>query len=599
MKYTNNNFSVFRKERIAGAHILTRFSTDRQNETSTEDQIEICTQWCQRNNINILEVFSDEAVSGMKQTRSGYEDMMTALRSGYGDMVVIYDQSRMFRKMTSWFAFRDELEAIGVTVISATQPLVGKDLREPQNFMYEGATALFNQMWVLQTRQRVIATMRRMAKEGLHTGGKPALGYRVENGELAVHEPEAAVVRRIFKEYADGRTYRQIIASLNADGIKTRNGNAFGTNSLHDLLKNEKYIGVLVYGRAPRRADGTRNSHGKAPGDVIRIEDAVPPIVDRDTWDKVHKKLAGNKRAWSGRPATVREYPLKGKVFCGECGASLTCTTSKYKYHYYACTGKQRRQDCSLMPIKIAELENYVANAVRHVLGDPSNVDKLIAVLRSESQLIQGNSVARLSRLADRLAEIERQLDQAVSAVLSGLNSPALSKRIRQLENEKAGIEIDQQQTQQAVIAAAVPEAALRELFQEIIATDDVAALLHLVSRVEVCHDTIKIWTILDGDDGDPHRRISNIDESSMIQVDEIPGDFCQSGVIETSGSGSPAPKNGIPGSGIPFLHHDGARAVICMPAFCGSAALGFAGNRSAGTASTHPGTPRRYKWAY
>ena len=100
--------------------------------------------------------------------------------------------------------------------------------------------ALFNQMWVLQTRARVITTMRHMAQNGQHTGGAPALGYQLVDGELTVCEPEAAIVRRIFSEYAQGRTYRDIIAGLNADGLTTRKGNAFGTNSLHDLLKNEK-----------------------------------------------------------------------------------------------------------------------------------------------------------------------------------------------------------------------------------------------------------------------------------------------------------------------------------------------------------------------
>ena len=57
-------------------------------------------------------------------------------------MVVIYDQSRMFRKMTSWFSFRDQLTQMGVDVVSVTQPMIGKDLRDPTNFLTEGSMAL-------------------------------------------------------------------------------------------------------------------------------------------------------------------------------------------------------------------------------------------------------------------------------------------------------------------------------------------------------------------------------------------------------------------------------------------------------------------------
>jgi site-specific DNA recombinase len=168
--------------------------------------------------------------------------MMMQLRQGIGDTVVIYDQSRMFRKMTAWFAFRDELTAMGVKVISVTQPMIGKDLRDPTNFLTEGSMALFNQIWALQSRQKTMEKMRFMARNGQHTGGKPALGYVVKDGRLEICEEEAAIVRRIFREYADGCSYREIIAGLNRDGLKTKRGNAFGSNSLHDMLHNEKYM---------------------------------------------------------------------------------------------------------------------------------------------------------------------------------------------------------------------------------------------------------------------------------------------------------------------------------------------------------------------
>lgn len=93
---------------------------------------------------------------------------------------MIYDQSRMFRKMTAWFAFRNSWSEWEFRVVSVTQPMIGGDLRDPTNFLAEGSMALFNQIWALQTRQKVIEKMRFMANNGLHTGGKPALGYEVK-----------------------------------------------------------------------------------------------------------------------------------------------------------------------------------------------------------------------------------------------------------------------------------------------------------------------------------------------------------------------------------------------------------------------------------
>ena len=112
-----------------GAFINARYSTDNQNPDSIDVQVSKCTQYCNQHGIPVLGVFADEAVSGMRDTRPQFDAMMQKLRMGLADTVVIYDQSRMFRKMTAWFAFRDELAAMGVSVVSVTQPMIGGDLR--------------------------------------------------------------------------------------------------------------------------------------------------------------------------------------------------------------------------------------------------------------------------------------------------------------------------------------------------------------------------------------------------------------------------------------------------------------------------------------
>lgn len=520
--------------RTPGALILGRYSTDRQNPDSIEVQVEKCTEWCRQNNVPILGVFADMAVSGMKDERPQYNLMMQQLRQGVADTVVIYDQSRMFRKMTAWFAFRDELAAMGVTVVSVTQPQIGKDLRDPTNFLTEGSMALFNQIWALQTRQKVIEKMRFMAKNGQHTGGTPPLGYRVVDGKLDICESEADIVRRIFQEYADGMTYREIIVGLNQDNLTTRSGKSFGTNSLHDLLKNKKYIGILVYGKAPRSASGTRNSHGDAPDDIIEIEDAVPAIVDRNVWEKVQKKMEANKRDKAGRPNTVRDYPLKGKVFCGECGAALIYTGSKNsnaRYHYYSCSGKQRHGNCDLKPIRMEELEHKVADAVRSVLSEPENRKALIQIMREEKQKLQSGCAEQLMSLLEKQRDINQQLEHATDAILRGLSSKTLLQKVQSLEEEKESISKGIKLLKKSVDSVSIPDDLFGSLLTD--AFNDDSAVLSIVVRVEVSNDSITIWTLLDADpDGD-------FDFSShLTEANSIPVDF-----IDIPGDGSPAPR--------------------------------------------------------
>lgn len=488
--------------RTHGAFILARYSTDNQNPDSIEVQVEKCSAWCKEHNLPILGIFADMAVSGMKDTRPQYEAMMRQLQQGDADTVVIYDQSRMFRKMTAWFSFRDQLSSMGVSVVAVTQPMIGKDLRDPTNFLTEGSMALFNQIWALQTRQKVIEKMRFMARNGQHTGGKPALGYQAVDGRLEICEEEAVIVRRIFKEYAGGHSYREIINGLNRDGLKTKRGASFGSNSLHDLLHNEKYIGTLIYGQSPYREDGTRNTHARNGTDMVRIEDAIPAIIDKETFRIVQARMTANKRQQGGRPATVRNYPLRSKVFCGDCKMAMTISTSKGNYHYYRCTGKKRTHECSCTPIRADILEEKVVEAILRVLGNPSEVNGLIRILRNEADRLQRGAVGRLQALIEQRKEVCTQLNNAVEAVLSGLCSPTIKERISALEQQQADIDRNMKTLKDTVDASTISEHRLRQILDHVIQNVDKApeVLLSIVYRVEVKKDFITIWTILDAD---------------------------------------------------------------------------------------------------
>lgn len=520
-----------------GAFISARYSTDNQNPDSIEVQVAKCTQWCNQHGIPILGVFADEAVSGMKETRPQFDAMMGQLRLGLADTVVIYDQSRMFRKMTAWFSFRDELALMGVSVVCVTQPMIGKDLRDPTNFLTEGSMALFNQIWALQTRQKVIEKMRFMAKNGQHTGGKPPLGYNVQDGKLVVCPEEAAIVQRIFNEYASGTSYREIIAGLNRDGIKTKWGNDFGTNSLHDMLHNEKYIGTLVYGKSLHREDGTRNTHGESD-DVIRLENAIPAIIDKDLFDIVQQRMDKNKRQQGGRPATNRDYPLRGKVFCAECKSPMSINTSRGRFYYYQCTGKKNKHNCDASNISAAKLEKIVADTVRDVLRNKDKATQLIRILREQSSVIQDNAVIQLQALISEDRDIQKKLDNAADAILNGLSSPTVLTKIKDLERRKAEVAAQMRKLKSSVDAAAVPENNLQEIVDKLAEADDndISLYLSIVYRVEVGKDSITIWTILDANPDGTY-------------------DFNDEGVLLTPGVPSAPP--------IVFVTHEFLRIVV------------------------------------
>ena len=88
---------------------------------------------------------------------------------------------------------------------------------------------------------------------GKHCGGIPPLGYDVDqDGKYIINEREAKAVRLIFDGKLAGKSYSAIRDELNMLGHKTKSrgpkkpAGPFGSNSLHDILRNEKYIGTFI-----------------------------------------------------------------------------------------------------------------------------------------------------------------------------------------------------------------------------------------------------------------------------------------------------------------------------------------------------------------
>ena len=70
------------------AAIYARFSTDMQRDASIEDQIRSCREYAARQGLNVVETYSDRAVSGASLMRSGIQKLLRDGRSGGFDIVI-------------------------------------------------------------------------------------------------------------------------------------------------------------------------------------------------------------------------------------------------------------------------------------------------------------------------------------------------------------------------------------------------------------------------------------------------------------------------------------------------------------------------------
>ena len=106
---------------------------------------------------------------------------------------------------------------------------------------------------------------------------------------------ERAIVKWIFQEYLQGKLQSDICRQLNLRGVLTKSGRPWRKDAIGAILKNEAYIGNLVYNRVSRKL-GSKIT--KNPRDLwIRSEGCVEPIIDRDVFFLAKDRLeASNVR---------------------------------------------------------------------------------------------------------------------------------------------------------------------------------------------------------------------------------------------------------------------------------------------------------------
>jgi site-specific DNA recombinase len=349
------------------AAIYARYSTDKQRDASIEDQVRECERVARAGGFTVVARFEDKGVSGGTAQRPGYQSMLTGARRHEFCVILVEDISRLWRNRAEFGPRSAELEDLGVHMVTA----VGDDTRR------DG--------WglVVQIKQAVAEHARREASyrtrrglEGVALSGKSAggraYGYipaaQSTSGDIEVEPREAAIVLRIFEEYAAGHSPRNIAARLNQENVPSpgaawrrkdtgssskRRGKWVASAIAGDrargygILNNERYVGKTTWGRLQWKR-GAADSMKRTAIVVadrdrwVTHEDPRLRIVSDELWERVKARQAhqapaslGASRSRAGRPAGTL---LSGLLLCGNCGSrfvasdqrSYQCATRTY-----------------------------------------------------------------------------------------------------------------------------------------------------------------------------------------------------------------------------------------------------------------------------
>jgi len=321
------------------AAIYARFSTELQNEKSTEDQIALCRTYAARHQLAVVATFEDKARSGASVIgRDGLMQLMDAARQQMFDVLVVEALDRLSRDMEDLAGIHKRLSFQGIQIQAVHDGTADSILI--------GIRGLVGQMQREDGAKKVRRGMAGVVRDGRHAGGR-AYGYRAvpgKPGELEIVEEEAAVVRRIFAAYATGRTPRDIARDLNNEDIRPPGGRRWNASTINGnaqrgsgLIFNELYAGRIIWNKVRMVKDpdtGKRLSRPNSPDDWQRIEVPHLRIVEQSVWEQAHL-LKSQKSRLASHLKRRTPHLLSGLLRCG-------CRGSGLSVHDRDKTGKTR-----------------------------------------------------------------------------------------------------------------------------------------------------------------------------------------------------------------------------------------------------------------
>lgn len=418
--------------------IYARYSSDMQRTESITAQVRACTIFCSQKNYKIVQVYADEAKSGMSDQREQFQKMIADSASKSFSAVVVYKLDRFSRDQSDTLYYEKQLANNNVALISVTEAFDDS----PEGVMMKAIIMGMNQYYVLNLGRLVRKGHIENVHEAKTVGGRPPLGYDVDpqSKQFVINDKEANAVRLIYKLYVQGKGYNYIIKSLNGMGYLTKAGKPFGKNSLYEILNNPKYKGTYVYSC---QKGGNRSPHRvRAQEDTLMIEDALPAIVSKELWQKANDRLEENKRNGGSFKAKIF-YLLSGKVQCGLCGYRMhgnnrSCGKGYGMYASYRCNHRDNNLKCSCREIKKEDLERYVLDGLQaYFLNKPM----IITITRLLNQRILNKpkeTDVEKRNCKERIKQLEKMRDNLVNAIANTGAKDSMLAKLEEVEKDIA-----------------------------------------------------------------------------------------------------------------------------------------------------------------
>ena len=428
------------------AVIYARVSTQRQADdgVSMESQIEQCHVKAKALGSEVVEVFRDDGVSGRTDKRPGFQAALAYCAAHRVSHLVCWSTSRFGRNLEDALKNTNQLREWGTIAAYVHQDI---DLETDAGWMLGVMTGMMDEVYSRNVARDTLRSMITASRDGFFVGGRPPFGYLIERvgkrSKLGVHEDHAAIVRTMYGlALNEGLGAQAVALRMNAAGL-TRDGKAWGKNSVAMILKNPSYMGERWYNQIKNKTRETKDV-----GEVVRVA-SHPAIVSKEDFEKVQAMMKDRTpHEVGGTPKSC--FAFTGLLKCGICSATLQIRNGTGRngttYSYYACLAhKNGKTRCCLKPVKAEAFDAWMVDELLSKVLTPAVVQKVVDDIRANGGRWAEERELRRKALVKEMRETESRRNNIYDILeTQGKNTPNLadvSERLRTLNDGIRGVE--------------------------------------------------------------------------------------------------------------------------------------------------------------
>lgn len=457
------------------ATIYARFSTDLQNERSIEDQLSLCQSYAEREGLTVVSTHEDRARSGGSiMGREGLLRMLDRARERSFDVVIVEALDRLSRDMEDLAGIHKRLSFLGIEIRAVHEGVV--------NTVLVGLRGLVGQLYREDNAHKVRRGQAGRVRQGL-AGGGLTYGYAAvagKSGERVIVEAEAQVIRRIFQEYVDGRTPREIAHDLNKERVSPPRGWAWNASTINGnldrgagILQNELYVGRLVWNKVRMVKDPDSGKRLSRPNPKTDWQVAEVPhlaIVDPELFRSAQQRKEERGQTHPSHQRRPRRM-LSGLLRCGSCGSGMaTNGRDKSGRVRIRCSAATESGTCpDAKTFYLDTVESAVLNGLKAELRAPKVISEYVRTYLEERKRLEATSHAKRQRLEQQLGQINQEIERLVDAIAKGHGDPSvLGPRSTALDAERKRISEELQSEPPAVKEVALHPGILKRYEEQL-----------------------------------------------------------------------------------------------------------------------------------